>query len=330
MSIIRHLLTALATAGLLTAGLIATSPGGALAQAWPARPIQLVIPYPPGGSDALARKLIIGMGERLGATIIAVNKPGASTQIASAHVAQAPPDGHTLYFASPVDLAAGPALFKALPFDALTDLTPISYVADAPYALVVAAAVPARSLADLVAQLKGPAEARPRFASYGVQSSNDITARRFNRAAGVEAQIIPYQGGSPALAAIGRNEVQLIFATLIPTRALIDAGEVRAIAMAAQTRVARYPGVPTLKEAGLNLADAAGFALMGPKGLAGDIVAKLHAAVVAELAKPDIARFLDDLGVVPVGGTPEDLRRRLAAMTAEWAGLAPALGLEKQ
>jgi tripartite-type tricarboxylate transporter receptor subunit TctC len=301
----------------------------ASAQSWPSRPVQLVIPYPPGGSDALARKLIIGMGERLGGTIIAINKPGASTQIASAHVAQSPPDGHTLYFASQNDLAAGPSLFKSLPFDALTDFTPISYVADAPYALIVAAPVPAKSATELVAQLKRP-EGKPRFASYGVQSANDITARRFKRATDTAGDIIPYQGGSPALAAIGRNEVQLIFATLIPTRALIDSGQVRAVAMAAEKRVARYPDVPTLKEAGIDLVDAAGFALMGPKGLPREIVVKVHAALVAELAKPDIQKFLDELGVVPVGSSPAELAARLAGMTAEWAKLVETLGLEKQ
>lgn len=323
----RRLTTALATlAALALAGLAAAA---AHAQAWPSRPVQLVIPYPPGGSDALARKLIVGMGERLGATIVAVNKPGASTQIASAHVAQAAPDGHTLYFASPVDLAAGPALFKSLPFDALKDFTPIAYVADAPYVLAVATGVPAKGVTELVALIKA-APGKTRFASYGVQSSNDITSRIFNRATGVAGEIIPYQGGSPALAAITRNEVQMIFATLIPTRSFIDGGQMRALAIAAEKRVARYPDVPTLREAGIDLVDAAGFALMGPKGLPADIVAKLHAALTAELAKPDIRKFLDDLGVVPVGSSPEDLGRRLAAMTEHWAGFAKVLGLEKQ
>lgn len=302
----------------------------ASAQVWPAaKPVQLVIPYPPGGSDALARKLIIGMGEKLGQTIVAVNKPGASTQIASAMVAQAAPDGYTLYFASPIDLAAGPALFKSLPFDALRDFTPISYVADAPYALVVNSSLAARTPAELIALVKTD-PGKTRFASYGVQSSNDVTARHFNYLTGLVAEIIPYQGGSPSLAAIQRNEVQMMFATLIPTRAMIDGGQIRAVAMAAAKRVARYPDVPTLREAGIDLVDAAGFILLGPKGLPGDVVSKLHEALTVEMSKPEIIRFMDDLGVVRVGSTPAEAGARLTEMTAHWAGFAPKLGLEKQ
>lgn len=301
----------------------------ARAQSWPSKPIQLVIPYPPGGSDALARKLIIGMGERLGQTIVVVNKPGASTQIATTHVTQAAPDGYTLYWASPTDLAAGPSLFKSLPFNPLTDLTPISYVADAPYALVVSKPLPVKTVGAFTALIKTD-PAKVKFGSYGTQSQNDITARRFNLATGASTQIIPYQGGSPALNAIVRDEVQAIFGTLIPTRSFIDSGQMRAIAIAAEKRVARYPDVPTLKEAGIDLVDAAGFALMGPKGLPADIVQKVHAALMAELAKPDIGKFLDDLGVVAVGSSPDQLAERLAAMTKHWAEFAKVLKLEQQ
>ena len=198
--------------------------------------MQLVIPYPPGGSDALSRKLIIGMSEQLGQPIVVVNKPGASTQIATQMVVSSSPDGHILYMSSPGELAAGPALFKSLPFNALTDLTPISYVAEAPYTLIAASSLPVKTYAELVAFLKANPD-KARFGTYGVQTQPDILARRFNRAIGVDVQIVPYQGGSPAFNAMLRGEVNLIFATLIPTRSFISAGQMVPLAIAADKRV---------------------------------------------------------------------------------------------
>lgn len=310
------------------AAVLAAAP--ALAQqAYPSRPIQLVIPYPPGGSDVLPRKLIVGMSQALGQPIVAVNKPGASTQIATQLVVAAPPDGYTLYFSSPGELAAGPALFKSLPFNALTDLAPISYVAEAPYTLLAASALPVKTFAELVAYIKANPD-KVRFASYGVQTQPDVLARRLNKHLGVDVQIVPYQGGSPAFNAMVSGEVNLIFATLIPTRAFIQGGQMRPIAIAAKERVPLFPDLPTLKELGADIVDAASFGLVGPKGLPPEIVARLHEVVVSEIRKPDIRKFVEDMGVVPVASTPGELAARLSEWTQFWAKFAPELGIQKQ
>lgn len=298
-------------------------------QAYPSRPIQLIIPYPPGGSDVLPRKLIIGMSQELGQPIVAVNKPGASTQIATQLVVSSQPDGYTLYFSSPGELAAGPALFKSLPFNALTDLTPISYVAEAPFTLLAASSLPVKSYAELVAYIKANPD-KVRFASYGVQTQPDILARRLNEAIGADVQVIPYQGGSPAFNAMLSGEVHLIFATLIPTRAFIQNGQMRPLAIAATNRVPLFPDLPTLKELGVDIVDAASFGLVGPKGLPPEIVKRLHDVTVAELNKPDVRKFVENMGVVPVGSTPDELATRLKEMTARWAEFAPKLGIQKQ
>lgn len=297
--------------------------------AYPAKPIQLVIPYPPGGSDVLPRRLIIGIAERLGQPVIAVNKPGASTQVASAFVAAAQPDGYTLYFANPSELAAGPSLFKSLPFNALADLTPISFVAEAPFTLVASTGLAPKTFPELVAYAKANPD-KVKFGSYGVQSQPDVLARRLNLAIGTDAPVIPYQGGTPSLNAVVRNEVQLLFPTLIASRPFIVGGQMRPLAIAAENRVPLYPDVPTFRELGVDIVDAASFGLMGPKGLPAEIVAKLNQAFVAELAKPEIRSFLDGLGIVPVGSTPEALGARLKEMTAHWADFAVKLKLEKQ
>lgn len=302
----------------------------AIAQAaYPQKPIQVVVPYPAGGSDVLPRRLVIGMGERLGQTFVVVNKPGASTQVATSFIVSAPKDGYTLYFANPAELAAGPSLFKSLPFDALTDLTPITHVADAPLALVSSIAFPAKTLAELLTYVKANPD-KVKFGSYGVQSQQDVTARRFNLAVNTNVPIIPYQGGAPSLNAIVRNEVQLLFPTLIASRPFLAGGQMRPFAIAADKRAALYPDVPTFRELGVDLVDAGMFGFMAPKGIPADVITKIHGALVAEIAKPEIKQFLDSLGIVPVGSTPEAFAARLKEMTAHWAALAPKIGLEKQ
>lgn len=303
---------------------------GALAQAaYPSRAIQMVVPYPPGGSDAVPRKLAVGLGERLGQPVVVVNKPGASTQIASAMVATAAPDGYMLYMANPAELAAGAALFKALPFNALTDLTPITYVADAPFTLLASTKLAAKTLPELIAVLKA-AKQPLRFGSYGVQTQPDILARRFNALAGTTAEIIPYQGGSPAFNALVRDEVQLVFATLIPTRAFIANGQMTAIAVAATERLALMPQLPTLREQGFDIVDQAAFGLMGPKALPAPIVARVNDAVAAELADAGTRKFIEEMGVIVRGLPSAAFAQQLATQTREWADLVPRLGLQVQ
>jgi tripartite-type tricarboxylate transporter receptor subunit TctC len=298
-------------------------------QRYPSRAVQLVIPYPPGGSDALSRKLIVGMSEDLGQPIVVVNKPGASTQLATQMVVNASPDGYILYMSAPGELAAGPAMFKSLPFNALTDLTPISYVAEAPYTLLAASSLPVKTYAELVAFLKANPD-KARFGSYGVQTQPDILARRFNQTIGVDVQVIPYQGGSPAFAAMVRGEVNLIFATLIPTRSFISAGQMVPLAIAADKRVKIFPDLPTLKELNVDIVDGASFGLAGPKGLPAEVVTRMHEAVVKELSNPETRKFVEEMGVVPIGSTPAEFGKRLADMTREWIEFAPKLGIEKQ
>lgn len=310
-------------------GLLMTAGVAQSQQRYPSRAVQLVIPYPPGGSDALSRKLIIGMSGQLGQPIVVVNKPGASTQIATQMVVSSSPDGHILYMSSPGELAAGPALFKSLPFNALTDLTPISYVAEAPYTLIAASSLPVKTYAELVAFLKANPD-KARFGTYGVQTQPDILARRFNQAIGVDVQIIAYQGGSPAFNAMLRGEVNLIFATLIPTRSFINAGQMVPLAIAAEKRVKIYPDLPTLKELNVDIVDAASFGLAGPKGLPAEVVTRMHEVVVKELSNPETRKFVEDMGVVPIASTPAEFATRLAEATRQWAEFAPKLGIEKQ
>lgn len=301
----------------------------AQAQDYPTRPIQLVIPYPPGGSDALGRKIAAAMAPKLGQEIVVMNVPGASTQTASRQVAAAAPDGYMIYMPSPHELASGPAKFKDLKFDAIKDFTPISYVAHGPYALLMSSKLPPRNHKDLIAYLKANKD-KVRFGSYGNLSQSDLIARRFNKEHGLDIQIIPYNGGAPAFNALLADEVQMVFGTLIPTQGFIRDGQMIPIAMTSDERVTLLPQVPTFKELGVDLVDVASFGLVGPKNMPKPVVDKLNRTVVEVLKDPELKKFIESLGVIVVASSPEDYTRRLTDETNFWVTNLPKFGIQPQ
>lgn len=294
---------------------------------YPTRAIQLIIPYPPGGSDALGRKVAATMSKRIGQEILVVNVPGASTQVASRKVAESAPDGYTLYISSPFELATGPALYKNLPFDPLKDFTPISFNARLPYMLLVSSKLPVKTYAEFMAYAKAhPKDVR--LGSYGALSQVDIIARRFRKAAGLDVQIIPYNGGSPAFNALLADEIQGVFATPIPTRPFISEGKMLPLAVTSAARSKLFPNVPTLKELGIDVVDEASYGLVGPKGLPRPIVEYLNRELVASMNDPETRAFIEDMGVEIVGSSPEEYAKWLRDNTKLWAELVPTLGLD--
>lgn len=311
----------------LLAALALCGPAGA--DDYPSRPIQLIIPYPPGGSDVLSRRFAQAMSENMGQQFIVVNRPGASTMLASQIVANAKPDGYTLYVASAHELAANAALFKKVTYNALTDLTPISDMAFVPYLVLANPSFGPRTPQELVAYAKAhPGEVS--VSTFGVGSQTDLDARLIEAAAGVRLARIPYTGGAPALTALMGGEVQLGLTTLLPSLSMVKGGLIRPVAIMADHRFSEFPDVPTLKEAGIDVADGAHLALVGPKSLPRPIVDRLRAEVVKALARPDLQDYFRSQGVVPVGSTPEAFAASLAADTKRWAGIVAAMGIEKQ
>ncbi len=299
----------------------------AQAPQYPTRSIQLLIPYPPGGSDALGRKIAATMSKRIGQEMVVMNVPGASTQVASRKVAEAAPDGYTLYISSPFELVTGPSLYKNLPFDALKDFTPISFNARLPYMLLVSSKLPVKTYAEFIAFAK----ARPndvRIGSYGALSQVDIIARRFRKAAGLDLQIIPYNGGSPAFNALLADEIQAVFATPIPTRPFITEGKMIPLAVTTAARSKLFPNVPTLKEVGIDVVDEASYGLVGPKGLPRPIVDYLNRELIASMNDPETRAFIEAMGVEIVGSSPEEYAKWLRDNTKLWAELVPTLGLD--
>jgi len=296
---------------------------------YPERPIQLVIPYPPGGSEALGRKIAATMSKNIGQSIIIVNVPGASTQIASRKVKEAAADGYTIYISSPPEFVAGPAFFENLPFDPLKDFTPITYHAHAPYMLLVSTQIPVKTYNELIAYMKKN-QGTFRFGSYGALSQVDIIARRFQKVTGINFGIIPYSGGSPSFNALLAGEIHALFATPIPTRGFIAAGQMLPLAVTTSERLKLFPNAPALKECGIDIVDSASYGLVGPAGLPKGIVDFWHREWTKAMNEPETRKFIEDMGVQIVASAPEYFKKWLEDNTKLWAELAKTLGIEKQ
>jgi len=296
---------------------------------YPNRAVQLIIPYPPGGSDALARKIAATMAKNLGKEIVPVNVPGASTQLASRRVKEAKPDGYTIYVSSPPEFASGPALYKKLPFDPLKDFTLITFHAQLPYLLLTSTQVPVKTVGELTTYLKSNLE-KFRWGSYGAFSQVDLLARRFRKASGINFEIIPYSGGSPAFNALLAGEIHAVFATPIPTRGFIKDGKMLPLAVTSAERSKLFPSVPTLLELGFAIEDTASYGLVGPPGLPKELVAFWNREWSKAMNEPETRKFIEDMGVQIVASTPEYYRQWLVDNTKLWVDLAPTIGVEKQ
>lgn len=318
-------------AGLLVMGLVfVMGAADLLAQdKYPSNKIELIIPYPPGGSDALGRKIAASMAKNTGADIVVSNVPGASTQVASRKVKDSAPDGYTIYIASPPEFVAGPAFYANLPFDPMKDFTLISYHAQVPYLLLVNTQIPVKNYEELIAYIKGHKQDF-RMGSYGALSQSDIIARRFRKATGLDFDIIPYSGGRPSFNALLAGEIQALFGTPIPTRAFIKDGKMLPVAVTTAERLKLFPDAPTLQQVGVDIVDAASYGLVGPAGLSKDIVNFWQSEWKKAMNEPDTRAFIEAMGVQIVGSTPEYFTSWLKDNTKLWADLAKDMGIEKK
>jgi tripartite-type tricarboxylate transporter receptor subunit TctC len=281
--------------------------------AYPARTVEVVVPFTPGGgADVVARVLTERLSEVLHQRFVVINRPGASTNIGTATVANAPADGYTLLLTS-ISFTANPSLYRKLAY-AQKDFAPIVLIANSPSILVVNPSLPVKSVGELVAYLKAhPGELN--YASYGAGSSPHLAAGLFQDITGTTIQHVPYSGGGPATLAVLRGEVQMLFASAIGVGPQILSGGVRPLAIAAQTRLPALPDIPTLREQGIDCLNGTWFGLLAPVKTPPDIIAKLNAAV-ADALRSDLVRLrIVEQGAVLVGGSPQDFARFLKEET---------------
>ena len=280
--------------------------GGALADTWPTKPVTLLVPFPPGGSsDAIARMLGNKLQEKIGGSFVVDNRGGAGGTIGTAAVKRAAPDGYTVLVTSLGPLVIGPHLLKNIGYDPTKDLDYISVAVQAPNVLVVPAASPHKTMADVLAFLKANPE-KMSFASSGNGSSDHITAELFWQQTGTSGLHIPYKGGGPVMTDLLGNQVDASFMNINTALPQIKAGKLRALAITSAKRSPVLAEVPTTDELGIKGLQVYSWqAVAAPKGLPADIKAKLHAGVVAALNAPDIKPKLLEQGFEIVGNTPE-------------------------
>lgn len=291
------------------------------ALAWPTKPITLVVPFPPGGStDLIARQLSAKLPEKLGGTVVVDNRAGATGTIGAGMVARAPADGHTLLVSSLGPFVIAPHLLKA-PYDALKDFDTLTVAVQAPNVLVVPAASPHKSLAEVIAFTKAN-PGKMTFASSGNGSSDHLTAELFWQQTGTTGVHVPYKGGGPVMTDLLGNQVDSSWMNINTAMPQILAGKLRPLAITSARRSPLLPNVPSLEESGIKDANVYSWqAIAGPRGLPADVKAKIHAAIVASLNDPQIKPKLLELGFEMVLNTPEQFAAYQASEYARWQKL---------
>ena len=292
--------------------------GAAGAQTYPSRPITIVVPFAAGGaSDITARLVGQELGVALGTSVVVDNKPGANTQIGTAFVARAPADGHTLLLGT-TSLINNVHFYPSMPYDASRALTPVIGLVDVPAFLLVGPKVKAGGVRDFVAMAK-KSDGRLNYASAGAGSSLHLATEWFKSNVGFEATHIPQRGSGPAVTSVASGETDFSFENLGPARPQMDAGRVRILAIAGPKRFPGLPNVPTLQESGLPGTDLSSwFVLMAPAGTPRPVIDTINREVNKALAKPEIRDRLFKLGLIPLGGTPEQLAERMQQDSGKW------------
>ena len=284
--------------GLAAIGLFATALGAA-AQAYPSKPITIVVPFPPGGgSDLMARKLGEPLGKLLGQTVIVDNKAGAAGNIGAQAVARAAPDGYTLMITA-APFAIAPAMYDKLGFDPVADFTPITQIATVPLLIVTRPESPLNSIADLLAQARrdGPAV---NFASFGNGSPPHLVGESINLLGKVKMSHIPYKGGQAALPDILSGQLTVAILDAVSMAPLVKAGRLKALAITGTKRSPVLPQVPTLAEAGIDFRTVGWHAVFAPAKLPPELARKLNQAFNQVLADPEMRRFIVDGGSIPI------------------------------
>jgi tripartite-type tricarboxylate transporter receptor subunit TctC len=320
--------------GIVLSGVIGLgfTASNAQAQAWPTKPIRLIVGFPPGGgTDIIAREMAPKLSEILGAQVVIENKAGASGTIGAELVAKAAPDGYTLVMGHAIPNAIAPNVLTKVGYNAATDFTAITYIGFVPNVLVVHPSVSAQSVADLVALAKKQPGVLT-YASSGIGSSQHLAGALFSQITDVKLNHVPYKGSGQAVIDLLAGQVTMNFDTMPPVLPHIKSGKLRPLAISTEKRMPQLPNVPTFAESGIRGFDVTNwYGVMGPKGLPKDIVTKLNDAIKKSLADPAIVAKLEPQGVIPQGPkTPEEYDAFIKAELSKYAKMAKELQVKAE
>jgi len=319
------------SAGLAAAvALVALSGPGAFAQgpaAYPAKPITMVVPFPPGGpTDLVARVLAQKLGEQMGQSVLVDNRGGANGNIGAQAVAKAAADGYTVLY-NTSSIALSPALYKSVSYDVQKDFAPVALVAVVPLALVTHPSVPAKNVKEFVAYAK----AHPGKLSYGSAGNGNVThlgAFQFVQANGIDAAHVPYKGSAPADVDLVGNQIQFMTDTVNSVMGFVRDKRMTMLAVTTAKRMSLFPDVPTLAESGMPGFEVGAWqGVMVPAGTPAAVVERLNAEIVKALKSPDVRDRLAAQGAEPLGSTPQEYGAYVKQELARWAGVVKATGV---
>ncbi len=305
--------------------------GSAAAQAYPVKPIRLLVPFPPGGStDIVARIVAQKLSSQLGQAMVVENRGGAGGTIGTAVVAKAAPDGYSLLVGSTSTHVVAPSVYAKLEYDPVKDFAPISLMAVSPYLLVVHPAVQAKTLKELVGLLRAQ-PGRLNYASAGIGSTTHLSMEMLKFASETFALHIPYNGNGPAGAAVIAGQVEILFGSLPAVLPHVKSGRVRALAVGTLKRSPSLPEVPTVAESGYPGFDASlWLAILVPAGTPAPIIERLNKEIVAAVAAPDTRDLLDKAGAEVLTSTPGELAAMIRDGVPKYAKIVKTAGVQAQ
>jgi tripartite-type tricarboxylate transporter receptor subunit TctC len=301
----------------------------ARAQAYPSRPVRLIVGFPPGGgADTVSRIIASWLSERLGHQVMVENRPGASTNIAVQAVVNAPPDGYTLLNLGGSSVVNS-SIFANLPFDLQRDIAPVAGLVAFPMVLVAHPSVPAKTVAELIAHARAN-PGKVTMASFGTGSASHLAGELFKMMAGVNMVHVPYRGGAPMVTDLVAGQVQVGFDVMVTSLPHVRTGALRALAVAGQKRFDMLPDVPTVAETVPGYEARTWGGIAAPRGTPGEIIARLNREINAGLVDPAVVTRLAQVGTIPMILTPAEFGAYIAAETEKWSKVVKFADIKPQ